>query len=218
MTCALLMASFDLSSHSVSGFLMRYIAPRTEPFQLYGPLARRPMFSLVAPAADFIIGAGHGEPSEYSAQNESLIWKVGAYDVREVQNKIIKLVSCQAGALLGPDLVHHGGARCFMGYDDDIVWIADSSYSNQPWRDPYANICLMPMIDGLQALLDGKTCEEAVNIEKAGYITNAFTSDFWLLQDCLLFNEKHTVICGDPEATIRPRPRISLPPPPILPF
>lgn len=215
MTCALLLSSFDIPSHSASGFLMRYIAPRVEPFQLYGPLARRPVFSLLAPSADLIIGTGHGEEDEYTAQNESIIWKAGEYDPREAQGKVIKLLSCQTGLVLGPDLVKNG-ARCFMGYDDDMIWIADSSFYGQPWNDPNARACLMPIMDSLQALLDGKTCGEALAIEKAGYLANAQASEFPLIQACLEFDERHTVLIGDPEATIRPRPRVSFPPPPPL--
>lgn len=216
MTCALVMSSFDLPSHSISGFLLRYIAPRVEPFQLYGPFARRPFFTAIAPAADVIIADGHGEMDELSAQNESLIWKAGQYDAREVQNKVIKLLACQTGAVLGPDLVQHG-ARCFMGYDDDIAWIVDSRYYSQPWNDPHARVCLMPVMDSLQALLDGKTCGEAIAIERAGYLANAQATDFPLLRACLEFNERHSVLIGDPTATIRSRPRVSLPaPPPLL--
>lgn len=215
MTCTLVMSSFDLPSHSASGFLLRYIAPRVEPFQLYGPLARRPFFSLVAPASDLIIGTGHGEPDEYSAQGESRIWKVGQYDNREVQGKVIKLVSCMTGAQLGPDLVQHG-ARCFMGYDDDVVWIADSSYYATPWNDPYAKLCLMPMVSGIEALLDGKSCGEALQVEKSAYIANLQATDFLFIKACLLFNELHAVLLGDASATVKRRPRVSLPPPPPL--
>lgn len=217
MTCALVMSSFDTPSHSVSGFLMRYIAPRVEPFQLYGPLARRPFFSFVAPQADIIIATGHGEASEFSAQGESLIWKVGQYNTREVQNKVIKLISCQTGVLLGPDLIQNG-AQAFLGYDDDIIWVADSAYSTQPWRDPYASLCLGPIIDSLQALLDGKTCEEALAVEKAGDLNNMSMTDFPFLQLCLAFNARHSILLGDPNATVKPRPHFMppIPPPPLI--
>lgn len=217
MTCALLMSSFDLPSHSISGFLLRYIAPRVEPFQLYGPIARRPFFTAIAPAADVIIADGHGEQDEFSAQGESLIWKTGNYNIREVQGKVIKLISCQAGVVLGPDLVQNG-ARCFMGYDDDIIWLADSSYSPQPWNDPYAQACLMPIIDSLQALLDGQSCGEAMAIERNGYFNNGQLTDSPFLRSCLDFNQQHTVIIGDSNATIKPRHRFytPIPPPPLL--
>jgi hypothetical protein len=216
VTCALVMSSFDLPTHSASGFLMRYIAPRVEPFQLYGPLARRPMFGLIAPSSDLVVGVGHGEPDEFTAQGESLIWKAGAYNIKETGGKIVKLISCQTGAVLGPDLVQNG-TLCFMGYDDDIIWIADSDYWNQPWNDPNAALCLGPIISSLQALLDGQTCAEAFAIEQAGFLENAAaSSDFPLLRDCLTFNAAHSIILGDETATVRPRPRISLPPPPPL--
>ncbi len=217
MTCTLVLSSFDLPSHSASGLLVRYIVPRVEPFQLYGPLARRPFFSLSAPSSDLIIGDGHGENDEYTAQGETVIWKVGQYNPREVQGKVIKLISCDTGAELGPDLVKNG-ALCFMGFDDDLIWIADSGYYGKPWDDPYAKLCLMPVIDSLQALLDGKTCGEAMAIEQAGFQTNAQNAaDFPLLQSSIEFIQQHAVLLGNPSATVRKRPRISLPaPPPLL--
>lgn len=217
MTCALLMSSFDVPSHSASGFLLRYIAPRIGPFQLYGPLARRPFFTAAASLADVIIATGHGEADEFTAQGESLIWKTGNYDPREVQGKVIKLLACQSGIGLGPNLVQNG-ARCFMGYDDDVIWIVDSAYYAQPWEDPYAKLCLGPIVDGLQALLDGQTCGEAVAIERDGYFNNGQIVDSSFVRSCLDFNAQHTVLIGDPSATVRPRPRIitPIPPPPLV--
>jgi hypothetical protein len=224
LTCTLVLSSFDLPTHSASGLIWRHIAPRVEPFQLYGPLARRPAFSATAQQSDLIVGTGHGAPDEYSAQHESPIWIAGQYNPKEVEGKVIKLVSCETGAVLGPDLVKNG-ARCFMGYDDDLIWLADADYYSKPWDDPYACTCLLPIIDCLQALLDGKPCGEAYAIEQAGYTANAQANDqgqgpvgdFDLLQSCLAYNAQHSILLGDPAATIHPRPKINLPaPPPML--
>jgi hypothetical protein len=217
MTATLCLTSFDLSSHSASGFIWRHIVPRMEPVSLYGPLARRVPFSIFAPASDFILGTGHGESNTYSGQNESPIWKVGEYKPSEVNGKVIKLVSCQTGKQLGPDLVDKG-ARCFMGYDDDLVWIVDSAYYPIPWDDPNAKLCFHPIVDSLHALLDGTTCEEAMEIERSGYINNMEATDSDFIRACLQFNHDHTILLGDPAATVKPRPRITLPPPPPLLF
>jgi hypothetical protein len=208
------MASFDLPTHSASAFLLRYIAPRMEPFQLYGPIARRPFFGMFAPSSDLILAAGHGETNEYTAQGESLIWRVGQYHPEEVKGKVIKLVSCLCGQQLGPDLVSNGGARTFLGYDDDVTWVVDSAYSAHPWDDPYAQSCFMPIIDGINTLLDGATAAESLSVEKAGYEANLLKTDSQMVQACLLFNLAHTMMAGDPAATIERRPRIFLPPPP----
>ena len=217
MTATLCMASFDLPTHSASAFLLRHIAPRMEPFQLYGPISRRPFFSLFAPSSDVIIGTGHGMTDEYTAQDESLIWKVGQYDPREVKGKVIKLVSCFTGAQLGPDLVANG-AKCFMGYDDDLTWIVDANYFAVPWNDPDAKLAFMPIVNSLQALLSGSTCGDAMAIERQGYIDSLSKTSSPLIMACLAFDLAHTVILGDENATVRRRPNINLPPPPPLLF
>jgi hypothetical protein len=216
MTATLCMASFDLPTHSASAFLLRYIAPRMEPFQLYGPIARRPFFSL-APSSDVIIGTGHGEPDEWTAQNESPVWKLGQYNPAEVKGKVVKLVSCLVGQQLGPDLVANGAAA-FLGFDDDVVWLADESYWLRPWDDPYAQAVMLPIVQGVHVLLDGGTCSESLQEEKNGYLTNAQMTDSPLLKSVLQFNYDHAVLFGDPNAVVRRRPRISLPPPPPLLF
>jgi len=217
MTCCLALASFDEPTKSSSGAILRYVGARVEPFQLYGPLAQRPFFSLVAPQADIIIATGHGEPNAFFLQNESLVWSVGNYNVNEIKGKVIKLVSCLTAKELGPDLVLNG-VCCFLGYDDDITWIINSEYSFQPWMDRDAKLALMPVIDGINALLDGKTCAEAHQIEISEDYINAASTDFELVSACLLSNAQHCVMIGDGNATVRARPKITLPlpPPPLL--
>lgn len=208
---------FDLPTRSASGFMYRYILPRMLPEVVMGPVARRPFFSLLVPQSDFILATGHGDSDTTTGQGESVIWTVSQYNPNEIQGKIIKLVQCDTGAELGPDLVKNG-AKTYMGFDADLIWIADDSYYSKPWDDPYSAACLGPIIDGIQALLDGQTCGESMAIEKSGFEKNAQDNeDFPLLQSSILFNQAHAVLFGDESATIKPRPRISLPaPPPLL--
>ncbi|GAI81306.1 unnamed protein product, partial [marine sediment metagenome] len=68
-------------------------------------LVRRTPFRLSAPQSDVIIGVGHGDVDAFTGHNEALILEVGRYDPREVEGKVIKLLSCQTGVKLGPDLI-----------------------------------------------------------------------------------------------------------------
>jgi hypothetical protein len=207
---------FDLPTRSASGFMYRYIAPRMLPEVIMGPIARRPFFSLLMPPSDFVLATGHGNADTATGQDESIIWTIGKYNPNEVQGKVIKLVQCDTGSALGPDLVKNG-ALCYMGFDSDLIWVADDTYHAKPWEDPYSIACLGPIIDGIQALLDGQTCGESMDIEKTGFQNNAQDNeDFPLLQSSILFNLQHSVLCGNPDATIKPRPRIALPSPPPL--
>ncbi|MDD5510532.1 MAG: hypothetical protein PHI12_06975 [Dehalococcoidales bacterium] len=216
MISTICLASFDLPSHSSSAFVLRYIVPRC-PVMLYGPMAQPGFFGLTSPISDFILGTGHGSDREYCAQNESIIWKVGEYNPGQVRGKVVKLLSCNTGMMLGPDLIKNG-ARAYLGYDDDFLWIADSIYYPVPWEDRTAAACLMPVIQSLNALLDGSTCAEAIAIERQGYLQNIERTDNELLSSLLEHNNNHTVIYGDQSATITPRPKVTppIPPPPLL--
>ena len=221
MPVSVLMSDFDLPTRSASGFILRYIAPRVEPVQLFSVLVRRLPFQLSAPQSDIIIGVGHGDKDSFTGQNENVILEVGRYAPREVRGKVIKLLSCQCGVALCPDLIKNG-ALSVAGYVDDYVWVMDSDLASTPWADnEFAGKSLMPVIDGLNALLDGKTAREAFDMELDGYTRNAGVEEDELIKACLEFNRDNAVLLGDPEARVRARPQLPLPfrlvpPPPIL--
>ena len=217
MPVSVLMSDFDLPTRSASGFLLRYIAPRVEPVQLFSFLVRRLPFQLSAPQSDIIIGTGHGSKTSFTGQNEAVILEVGKYNSREVRGKVIKLIACQTAVELGPDLIKNG-ARAFLGYKDDYVWVMDSDLASTPWADDLAGTCLMPVIDGLNALLDGKTAKESLDVELQGYLKNAVAEEDELIKSCLVFNHDNAVLLGDTAARVRRRPKITipLPPPPLL--
>lgn len=221
MPTLLAMSDFDLPTRSASGFILRYIAPRVEPVQLFAILVRRLPFKLSAPQSDIIIGAGHGDKDAFTGQNEAILLEVGKYDPKEVEGKVIKLVSCQTGLELGPDLVRNGAAS-YAGYTDDYVWVMDADLASTPWSDDIAATSLMPVVDSINALLDGKTSKEAFAIELEGYKRNAEAEEDELVKSCLEFNAKNAILLGDEGAKIRARPGLALPfrllPPPPLPF
>ena len=220
MPTVLAMADFDLPTRSASGFLLRYIVPRVEPVQLLSVLVRRLPFQLAAPQSDIIIGVGHGGIDAFTGQNEAVILEVGKYDPREVEGKVIKLLACQTGVVLGKDLVKNGCAA-FMGYTDDYIWVVDADLASTPWSDEMAATSLIPVIDGLNALLDGKTTREALNIELEGYSRNAQVEEDELVKACIEFNRENAILIGDGGASIRARPSLALPfklvpPPPLI--
>lgn len=221
MPATVCMADFDLPTRSASGYLLRWVAPRLEPVHLLSFLDRRLPFELAAPQSDIIIGTGHGSVDAFTGQNEAIILEVGRYAPKEVEGKVIKLLSCQCGVELCPDMVRNG-AICAMGYSDDYVWVVDAELAFTPWADKeFAAPCLMPVIDGLNALLDGKTAGEAMQVELEGYLTNASVEEDELVRSCIEFNYSNAVLLGDGTARVRARPKLPLPfkvipPPPML--
>lgn len=217
MPTVVAMSSFDLPTRSASGFMLRYVAPRVEPIQLLSILVRRLPFRLSAPQSDIIIGVGHGDVDVFTGQNEAIILQVSKYSPSEVRGKVIKLLSCQTGVALGPDLIRNGAAS-FAGYRDDYVWMVDADLASTPWADELAAKCLMPVINGINALLDGETSTAALNVELDEYLANAAVEEDELIKSCINFNRRNAVLLGNPEARVRARPRIILPiaPPPII--
>lgn len=217
MPTVLAMADYDLPTRSASGFLLRYIMPRMEPVALFSFFDRRLPFQLFAPQADVIIGMGHGDPDVFTGQKEAIILEVGKYDSREVKDKVIKLLACQCGVELCQDMVSNG-ATCSMCYKDDYVWVCDAALASTPWSDEMAAACLVPVIDGLNVLLDGKTAQMSFNTEIEGYSRNAELEEDELIESCIKFNKRNAVLLGDGSAKIRARPKITLPlpPPPLI--
>lgn len=220
MSSTLLLSDFDLPTRSASGFLLRWIVPRIglEPASLYGVLARKFPFDLAAPRSDIIIAMGHGDEDTLTGQNETVILDAGKYDSKLVKGKVVRLLACQVAKKLGPDIISNG-ATAFIGSLDDFVWVCDADLSSTPWSDKMAAEVLMPVVDSLNALLDGKTCGEAYSIERSGYLRNAVDEENELIKACLEFNYDNLVLLGDPTARVKARPRISfpIPPPPLLP-
>lgn len=217
MTTVLTMPDFDLPTRSASGFLLRWVAPRLGPVHLLSFLDRRGTFELFAPQSDIIIGMGHGEPDAFTGQNEVIILEVGKYDPKEVEGKVIKLLSCQTGRELGPDVIKNG-ALSFSGYTADYVWVMDADMVFTPWADEMAAKSLMPVMDSINALLDGETTQTAFDLELEGYSRNAELEEDDLIRSCLKFNRKNAILLGDAQARVRARPRIILPfpPPPVI--
>ena len=208
---------FDIPTRSASAFCLRYIVPRAGPPALLGPLARNPFFSML-PSGDLSILTGHGAPDSATGQGEVPLLTVGLYTPNQVKGRVFKLISCDCGQQLCADLVANG-SPCAMGYDQDLIWFIDPNYYLNPYDDEGAKFVMMPIIQGLSALMDGASCAESLAIEKAGYLQSLQQTDNPLIQSCLQFDYDHSVLFGDGSATIQKRnfPGVPpFPPPPML--
>ena len=109
----------DLPTKSASGFLIRYVVPRSQPPQLVGPLDRRVLFSTLA-VGDVIIGVGHGSPTEFCGHNSQVL--LDTISLPNVRGKVVVLISCQTALQLGPALIN-AGAASYIGFLEDLVWV-----------------------------------------------------------------------------------------------
>lgn len=207
---------FDAPTQCMSGFFTRYVVPRTIPPQLIGPLSAKMLFSAL-PKSDLLVMVGHGAPTLITGQNEVILLEVGQYNANLVAGKVIKLISCESGRTLGPDLITNG-ALSVQGYTEDLIWVLDYDYISIPWADKMAATVMLPIICSTQLILDGKTSRESFDSELEGFTINAEKEEDELIKACLEFNRDNAILLGDGTAKVRPRPRITLPipPPPIF--
>jgi hypothetical protein len=62
---------------------------------------------------DFVSGAGHGEYESFIGKDGNAIWSVGQ-NFNFLSGKIVHLLSCRTGAILGRTIVQ-AGASVFLG-------------------------------------------------------------------------------------------------------
>lgn len=204
----------DLPTRSASGFIIRYVLPRSMPPQLIGPLDRRQPFQMLT-IGDTIIGVGHGAPAEFCGHNDQVI--LDTLSIPDVRGKAVILISCETAQVLGPRLIN-AGAASYIGFKKDLVWVMDADFASSPWADRLAASAMMPIIDCVNAVLDGGTTGQAFAALIEGLAINAEKEEDELMKACLEFNRDNAILLGNPRARVRARPKIKLPlpPPPII--
>jgi hypothetical protein len=73
----------------------------------------------------YISGSGHGRYELFLGNDGNPIWQDGQ-DFTVLKGKIIHLLSCQTGAVLGRSMVSHG-AQAFWGYNVSFVFVHTDS-------------------------------------------------------------------------------------------
>lgn len=205
---------YDLPTRSASGFLIRYVLPRSTPPQLVGPLDRRQPFQMLT-IGDTIIGVGHGDPNAFCGHNDQVI--MDTLSIPNVRGKVVILISCETAKELGPAIIQ-AGAASYIGFSEDLVWVCDADLAPSPWADKLAATVMMPLTSCVNTVLDGRTTGEAFSVLIADLSRNALAEGDDLIRSCIKFNERNAALLGDSAARVKARPKITLPipPPPIL--
>jgi len=210
----LLVPLYDLPTRSASGWLIRYVLPRSTPPQLLGPMDRRQPFQMLT-IGDTIIGVGHGDPTAFCGHNNQVI--MDTLSIPDVRGKVVILISCQTANELGPAIIQ-AGAASYIGFREDLVWVMDADLARSPWSDKLAATVMMPLPSCVNSVMDGKNTGEAFSVLIEGLSRNALAEEDDLIRSCINFNKKNAALLGDSAARVTARPKITLPipPPPIL--
>ena len=126
----------------------------------------------------------------------------------------VHALSCQAGKLLGPQVVGVG-AKSFIGYKEDFeFWHLNKQSDEERVLDPYAFPTLMPAFKAVEALLLGKSAKEAFDLSQRAFadsmlslITSTNSNLNTMVAASTLQNKRHQVLLGDNmpiQLTMRP--------------
>src|SRR5215510_3036842 len=120
--------------------------------RLTGPAATAAaIIAALTPDIDLLTLSGHGLADRILGQSGTIL-EVGLYPAEAVRAKIIHLLACDSGELLGPDLVANG-CKAFFGYREQFLF---------PVASPRDFLDCDGVID--RALADGFTAEEAFRL------------------------------------------------------
>ena len=145
---------------------------------------------------------GHGNADTFSAQNKEVVM-VTCHGDESLIGRVLLLLSCSCGIRLAPSAVSKGATTVF-GWVVDFTWIA----VEDPVTDPYARGYFESVNAIANALVEGKTTQEAMDLSLATW--NQWI-DFWtssvdpyasMVIQYLIHDRDGQKLFGSPSATI----------------
>jgi hypothetical protein len=133
-------SKYDAITRSASRYreqsLFLYLEEKFRVEHMTGQMARRQhvTYSLEnhGKGIVYISGIGHGYPDEFTGELRCSIFKVGEYSGKEVNNKIVHLLSCSTASILGKNMVEQG-CKAFFGYDQPFLYVDLQEYEDIFW-------------------------------------------------------------------------------------
>lgn len=122
--------------------------------------AKKEVISMIEKLAPgLIIFNGHGSDDCVTGhKNEELI--AAGKNESLLKHKITYAISCRSAKLLGQKSVD-AGAKAYIGYDDDFIFLYSPDMITQPLRDDTAKLFLEPSNELIVSLIKGNSVEES---------------------------------------------------------
>jgi len=152
-----------------------------------------------------VVFNGHGDNDSVSGHNNEPLISAGQNESL-LASKIVYAISCSSAKSLGPKSAS-AGAICYIGYDDDFIFLYEPAKFSRPLRDETARFFLEPsrlfvesLIKGNSVLEAKKKCETMLK-DTIKSLLGGNRSDPSLAR-YLWLDLKHFVSHGDAEATL----------------
>ncbi len=150
----------------------------------------------------FCFWNGHGNADTFSAQNKEVVMMT-CNGNDSLIGRVVLLLSCSCGIRLAPDAVNKGATTVF-GWVVDFTWIA----VEDPATDPYARGYFEAVNAISNALVEGKTTQEAMDLSLAkwdewiDYWTSSVDPYASMVVQYLIHDRDGQKLFGSPSATI----------------
>lgn len=154
---------------------------------------------------ELVILNGHGAEDCVMGHNNDVILEDD--DEKAVKSKIIYTRSCKSAKILGQKSITYG-ARAYLGYDEDFIFMYSPDKIFRPVEDEAAALFLEPSNHIPISLIKNHTAEEANNNSKAMFrknieklLVDGPSSEHYSAIGFLYWDMIHQVCLGDEEAT-----------------
>ena len=127
--------------------------------KLHSYLAKQPI--------DTVILNGHGNQIAVAGENNEIILSAGD-GTKLLKNKIIFVRACDAGMILGKEIMQQG-ARGFIGYVQPFIFPSDKDYFRKPLEDELAAPVLECSNQIGTSLIKGRSAVEAHKVSMDKY-------------------------------------------------
>lgn len=153
----------------------------------------------------FIYLNGHGSQDSVTGFGNKPILSFA--DNEEItKDKVVYALSCQSAKRLGKSCISNG-AKSYLGYDDDFIFVFDENCGENLNEDKTASCFLNPSNDLAETILEGKMSGEAFELSQNGFeqliikfsLSDATPEERELLP-YLLWDREHQVCLGDAQA------------------
>lgn len=119
---------------------------------------------------NLILLNGHGDINCVTGHGHEVLLE-GGKNEHILRDKIIYALSCKSAAELGPKSII-AGAKCYIGYDDDFIFLYDEHKIGHPIDDELAKLFLEPSNQVAISLIKGNNCKEATKRSRGYFVRN----------------------------------------------
>jgi len=119
---------------------------------------------LVKQTPELVVLNGHGNDDVVTGHKNEPLIKCGQNE-KLLKGKITYAISCRSAKNLGRKSVQ-AGAKAYIGYEDDFIFLYDQLKITRPLDDETAGLFLKPATEVVTLLLKGYSAVEASNKSK----------------------------------------------------